>query len=120
MLLPGTWPAHRSDSSCRVQFGSKLNSIHLALVFGAVRSCFVPVFAKERQHALFNAHQNHRTKIGIGHLLGSIGLLPHRRTRHPCVDRWSQSRTDTRHTPGNPSRNGALMVIYKMQFVDFV
>ena len=23
VLLPGTWPAHRSDSSCRVQFGSK-------------------------------------------------------------------------------------------------
>lgn len=97
----------------------EVNGIHWALVFGSVRSCFVPVLAKERQHALFNAHQNHRTKPGTGHLLGIIGLLPHRRTRYPSDDRWPQSRTDTAHTPGNPTRNRIVITKYKMQFVDF-
>jgi hypothetical protein len=97
----------------------EVNSIHWALVFGAERSCFVPVLAKERQHALFNAHQNHRTKPGTGHLLGSIGLLPHRRTRYACVDCRSQSCTDTCHTPGNPTRNRFVIAQYKMQLLDF-
>ncbi len=97
----------------------EVNSIHWALVLGAVRPCFVPVLAKERQHALFNAHQNHRTKPGTGRLLGIIGLLPHRRTRHTCVDRWSQSCTDTAHAPGNPTRNRFVIAQYKMQLLDF-
>jgi hypothetical protein len=119
VLLPGTWPAHplRKVMPCAVRV--EVNCLHWALVLGAVRSCFVPVLAKERQHALFNAHQNHRTKHGTGRLLGVIGLLPHRRTRYTCVDRWSQSRTDTRSSSGNPTRNRIVIIKYKMQFFDF-
>jgi hypothetical protein len=110
-------PSFRKFMPCAVRV--EVNSIHWALVLGAVRPCFVPVLAKERQHALFNAHQNHRTKPGTGRLLGIIGLLPHRRTRHTCVDRWSQSCTDTAHAPGNPTRNRFVIAQYKMQLLDF-
>ena len=110
-------PSFRQFIPCAVRV--EVNCLHWALVFGSVRSCFVPVLAKERQHALFNAHQNHRTKHGTGRLLGSIGLLPHRRTRHPCVDRRSQPCTDTPSSSGNPTRNGFVIVRYKMQLFDF-
>ena len=119
VLLPGTWPAHpfRKFMPCAVRV--EVNCIHWALVLGAVRSRFVPVLAKERQHAHFNAHQNHRTKHGTGHLLGFIGLLPHRRTRYTGVDRRSQSCTDTRSSSGNPPRNRIVITKYKMHLFDF-
>ena len=111
--LPGTWPAHplRKFTPCAARV--EVISIHLAMVLDTVRSCFVPVLAKERQHALFNAHPNHRTKPGIGSLLGTIGLLPHRRTRYPRDDRWPQSCTDTAHTSGSLSRSRLLIIFTK-------